>query len=225
MSNDYMSYVYILQETHTNVNRINAYRRIILPRMASDMRNSPQSPGNSVNQNHILKTALDLLEREGDSYWMRAAGGSMRPLIHEGDLLQIDPTPNNPRRGEIIAFRQRDQLTAHRVLQVTQDSDGLQKILAHGDHALRSDPRIHIEQVVGRVIAIRRGERVMSLETRAWRSAGILLAWLMSNWSAIQSGQQRESTWLDRAIRKGFWGMIRCMQALIGRWEDGQHQS
>lgn len=191
--------------------------------MVAENLDSPISPEHTPND--FLGTALELLERQGDSYWMRVNGGSMRPLIQEGDLLQIEPVPSSVRRGEIAAYRRGGQLSAHRVLESPQEVDRDAYVLARGDHALRPDPRIHIEQVVGRVTAIWRGEQVMRVDTPSWRAAGNLLALLLLGWSSVQRGQQQEATWLDGAVRKGIGGLIWCVLALIGRWEDWENQS
>jgi len=170
--------------------------------------------------NGYLGTALEMLEKRGEAYWMNAVGGSMRPLIQEGDSLQIDPTANSPKQGDIVAFRRGEQLTAHRVLQVAQDTEGKQMILARGDHALKSDPAIQADHIIGKVIAIQRGDQVMRVDTPAWQSAGRLLAGLLLRWNANQPNQRNKASWLDQVIRKALGGFIWFLQALLSHWED-----
>ncbi len=75
--------------------------------------------------------------------------------------------------------------------------EGAASLLTAGDNNAGFDPEIPLDQVVGKVIAVRRQPKIMRLDTISWRLSGYILArlWL---------GGRRAQKWVRRARRR--WG-------------------
>ena len=104
----------------------------------------------------------DHLER-GHTIKVQASGGSMFPLIRDGDLLHVVRT-DVPKRGDIVLYR-RDggrgpRWMAHRLIGAATN-DG--HLLLRGDAHRRTDPPVDPVDVVGRVTAVERNGEVISL--------------------------------------------------------------
>lgn len=175
-----------------------------------------------------LKAALDLWGQAGESHYIPVRGMSMLPLLRDGDHLLLAHGNRDIRRGDIVVFQRSDGLIAHRVLQVLESENG-RALVTKGDHLSTPDPQISTEELLGRVLAVRRGERQMRLDTRAWRRAGEIIAWVMlaETWlcsrliggSDAESGFRRVGFWVNRGVRLANSLALRSLQGLIGRWE------
>ena len=91
---------------------------------------------------------------------MRASGGSMCPLLRDGDWLFVDPSPV-VRRGDVAILDRNGEVVVHRVLSVRR---GLERGDAGGNAS-----RFRPEQVVGRVVAFNRAGHTTDLGTPAAR--------------------------------------------------------
>lgn len=175
-----------------------------------------------------LKAALELWRQAGESHYIPVRGMSMLPLLRDGDHLLLAHGNRDIRRGDIVVFQRSDGLIAHRVLRVLDIENG-RTLVTKGDHVSAPDPLISAEELLGRVQAVRRGERQMRLDTRAWRRAGEAIAWVMlaETWLCsrliggrdVESGVGRVGSWVNRGVRLANSLALRGLQALIGRWE------
>jgi hypothetical protein len=99
----------------------------------------------------------DLLAR-GASVQMVARGGSMSPWIRDGDFLTILPrtTGQEPRRGDVVAFRRRggERLVVHRL--VSRAPEGW---IARGDRCDAPDGFIADAALLGTVDQAKCGAR------------------------------------------------------------------
>jgi phage repressor protein C with HTH and peptisase S24 domain len=87
----------------------------------------------------------------GHTARFRASGDSMYPAIRSGDYLEIAPCDvSQLRRGDVILAMTERGLTAHRVVGLRRTG-----ITMRGDNALRSDPSVRPEDVLGRVENVR----------------------------------------------------------------------
>src|SRR5262249_48777869 len=67
----------------------------------------------------VLNATLEVWKRVGKEHNLGpVVGQSMRPLLHEGDLLRVRYGSAGARRGDIVVFRRQDTWIAHRVLRV-----------------------------------------------------------------------------------------------------------
>ena len=93
-------------------------------------------------------------------------------LIRADDFERIAP-------GRIILFARDERLFAHRVLRRAPNSDGCgQYLITKGDTLATADAPVREEEFLGRVVAIRRGERELSLDTLPQAALGRLCALL-----------------------------------------------
>lgn len=105
--------------------------------------------------------AADLFEellRRGHSATLRARGGSMWPSLRDGDVVTVAPA-RSVRRGEIVAVRCGDALVLHRAVSV--EPGGAQVVL-RGDSLPAADGKFALDEILGRVVSVRRGARTLA---------------------------------------------------------------
>lgn len=104
----------------------------------------------------------------------RASGDSMYPAIRSGDYLEIARCPVSQLRvGDVILATTERGLTAHRIVRI-QEAEGKTRITTRGDNALRSDPSVVSDDVLGRV------ENVRTESATIMRFAAVLVRRLRS---------------------------------------------
>ena len=111
----------------------------------------------------------------GSSIRFRARGRSMLPLVRHRDVLTARPVSvKRLRVGDIVLHRiGRDRLVAHRIVRLGQ-TDGKAMVTTRGDASLNPGDQVSAEQVLGHVVAVRRGTRSVRLDRGVWRLAGVL---------------------------------------------------
>jgi len=140
--------------------------------------------------NTVSVAALSAWSKARAEHVIPITGTSMLPLIRDGDRLVVAHGWAKVRRGDVIVFRKGASLIAHRVLRI-RPGDGGPIFITKGDNAPQCDLPLKAEEIVGRVRAIRRNGRRMSLDTSRWR----LLGWL------IATGMLVQAAWHDRLRR------------------------
>ena len=82
----------------------------------------------------------------------------MRPAICDGDVITVEPAaPASLVPGNVIVYRQLDRVFAHRLVSVGADGAGQERLLLRGDATHVCDAPISPAQVLGEVVAVRRG--------------------------------------------------------------------
>jgi hypothetical protein len=96
---------------------------------------------------------------------LRVIGGSMAPLLDDGDTVTVEPVrPGDLRCGDVLVIRIDSSFVTHRL--VTVDDRGWQ---LKGDNAARMDDPVPANAIVGRVIHAERNGRWTDFRTPAWR--------------------------------------------------------
>lgn len=90
----------------------------------------------------------------------------MIPFLRPGDRILIQPTASL-RPGDLITFLKGSDLCTHRLIRRIKRA-GKTFLLTKGDLCARLDPPVLEEAVVGKGVAIRRGHKVIALESAAW---------------------------------------------------------
>jgi hypothetical protein len=92
----------------------------------------------------------------------RAPGQSMHPAIREGETITVRPvSPSAVRRGDIILYRWRQGVIAHRVVGIETAVSGNFHLLTRGDAADAQVEPVMPDQVLGKVVATeRKGRRI-----------------------------------------------------------------
>jgi signal peptidase I len=102
-----------------------------------------------------LELFAELLGR-GLPVTVRARGGSMRPALQDGDVLTVAPLSAPPRVGEVVAARRGALLALHRVQEVRAGA-----VRLCGDACARDDGLFDAAELLGKVVAARRGKRLL----------------------------------------------------------------
>jgi signal peptidase I len=126
-------------------------------------------------QDPVLDAVLNMWTLAGEKHYIPITGRSMFPLIRNGDQVLVAHGCAGIRRGEVIVFRHDGKLIAHRVLRISKNEAG-HAFLTKGDNVLQFDPPLRANEIVGRVLAIKRGEQQISLDTTIWRITGLFIA-------------------------------------------------
>jgi GNAT superfamily N-acetyltransferase len=141
---------------------------------------------------------------------VRVAGWSMYPALLKGDELTVEAVSAAAlRRGDLLVFRHATgrsaALVCHRLVAV-EHTNGDRHLVTRGDATTGSGERIRADQVIGRVVDIRRAEwRGWPLAPALARRADRASAWV----------RERLARWLERAQRARLYR--RVMRMLVAR--------
>ena len=180
---------------------------------------------------HVLEAVLEVWGQAGEQHFIPITGSSMLPLIRDGDHVLVAHGCAGVRQGDVVVFRRRGQLIAHRVLCICDGGAG-STFVTKGDHASQFDSPLSADEIVGRVLAVERGNRYMPLDTAAWRMLGWLmavstLAWIkLYGWSRdlkqrLLGPQPNRLTAFVRRSALAFSSLVlKVVQAVVCRWKD-----
>lgn len=98
----------------------------------------------------------------------------MFPLIRNGDYVTIMPfdLENDLSRGDIILFEKEGQFCLHRFLKINNRHE----IVTKGDNLPSFDPPIYTENILGKLVTIKRYNRVINLDSTLNKHLGRLIA-------------------------------------------------
>ncbi|HZS77035.1 MAG TPA: S24/S26 family peptidase [Ktedonobacteraceae bacterium] len=113
--------------------------------------------------------------RQGQPTWFRVASGSMRPLIHMGDSVYIEPAQAIS-VGDIAAFETPEGLVIHRIVRRQTGAAGT-RYLEMGDMQFSAN-WFDEQAVVGRVTLVRSGTTQIDLRLSIAKRYGKLSAQL-----------------------------------------------
>jgi signal peptidase I len=110
---------------------------------------------------------------------IRMSGSSMSPAIEDGDIITIEPVPDNRvSPGDIILYQSRyDTAVIHRVIRVER-SQSERSVLTRGDAAAQTDAPVPLEKVLGRVKLVQRGGEPVKLSQPGHKLRLRVMAWL-----------------------------------------------
>ena len=119
-----------------------------------------------------LELAAEVLT-SGRPIWFKAWGTSMLPAIWPGDLVAVQQvSPENIAKGDIVLFVQEQRFYLHRVRHALNCA-GVREWTTRGDALLRDDPTVTTNDLLGRVVQIRRNGR-MTRPTQVSLSANLI---------------------------------------------------
>ncbi len=112
---------------------------------------------------------------KGVSVRFTAHGSSMSPFIRDGDVMTIQPLNCTMLKvGDIVFYHINDEkVVAHRVVG-HHTCKGNIAIKTRGDASIGYAEQIHAGQVLGRVVSIQRGKKVIELDNTLMRAIGLL---------------------------------------------------
>jgi hypothetical protein len=174
--------------------------------------------------------ALKLWRDSSQHGYIKVVGeNSMAPLIRSGDFVLVDPGFENIHRGHIVVFNTGHGLITHRVISIINEESG-PRYVTKGDSRLWPDPHFSATDIIGRVSAVKRGDRQLDLDSKSWRTLSWLIGFTMFLWVKT-AGTARNLLQLDRvpiprqvssplgdAVRSAFAVWLRALELIFGRW-------
>jgi len=114
--------------------------------------------------------------RSGGSLNFKILSGSMRPMIEVGDIVRVGRVePDGVRVGDILAFQDGQNVVVHRI--IGKSRSGRQLSFRHGGDAGGLSGSIAAQQLIGRVLAVKREGREVSLDTPWFTVSNKVLGW------------------------------------------------
>lgn len=141
--------------------------------------------------------AINLL-RNGHHIRFRARGQSMRPFVHNGDVLEVQPLCESLiKRGDIVLYASDDHPVVHRVV-ATREKDCQVYIITQGDASSFPDSETSLNQIYGRVIWVERNGRRMSTDSIVW----IVVSRMWISLGRFRTGIFRLNRFVSRLMNK-----------------------
>ncbi len=101
---------------------------------------------------------------QGAPFRFRVVSGSMAPLIAAGDEIVVEQaSADGLRRGDIVLYAVGGAFHTHRLL-AKRRRGGATLLVTKGDASLNPDQPWREEQLLGKVVALRRASRTVDLE-------------------------------------------------------------
>ena len=115
--------------------------------------------------------------KRGGTFCFKASGLSMHPFVRDGDILIIRPASNQTlRKGDIIFYMSTDyKLIAHRIIAAANRGDDF-VFTVRGDMVPASTEQVSSKRILGKVVSLRRGIKVIHLDKGCKRLSSVLLA-------------------------------------------------
>jgi signal peptidase I len=96
----------------------------------------------------------------------------MNPMIPPGSKMRLQCDLDEPRVGEVIAYRRGSTLIVHRLIEIREDSSGAKRYVCKGDASPGPDSPIPLEAIVGRIARVRKPSRIRQIKRRIIRRLG-----------------------------------------------------
>ena len=100
----------------------------------------------------------------GNLLRLSARGRSMWPAIRSGDILLVSKAEKFG-VGEILIYLREDTYFAHRLIGFHSQSGKSTQLILHGDAHRKKDRPVDERDVVGRVVALVRGDKRIDMES------------------------------------------------------------
>lgn len=103
-------------------------------------------------------------------------GNSMNPILTNGDQILVKTVSlQDLRLGDIIVYKSKDQLIAHRFLYHNFGRNNIMEIVAKADNSSERDSLSSSDCLLGKVIEINRKGKPQNLENNFWRIVSYLI--------------------------------------------------
>jgi len=110
-----------------------------------------------------------------DILFYDTAGWSMYPFIKSGDKIIVKSVPlERLHVGDIILFNSEGKTVCHRIIRIKRERGGL-VVMSRGDSQFGKGESVTKDMVLGKVIGLYKGKRVVNLETPYCRVVGLLM--------------------------------------------------
>ena len=124
----------------------------------------------------IKQEVLKHWAASGEPRTIRVSGNSMLPFLRDGDTVLIEPRGGGVIPGDIVVYFMGDVLLIHRAVRITRDLNGL-VLRTKGDFGVSLDPGpVSEADLIGKAVAVRRGETDTDLQSAPFRALGAVVA-------------------------------------------------
>jgi len=132
----------------------------------------------SIKHAELSDISTEVLGR-GGLFRFKAHGSSMYPFIRDGDVLTIQTVEiEKLNRGDVVLYRSAgDRVVAHRVVGKNA-TNGQWVLMMRGDSGLSTNEQVPADHVLGRVMSIQRGQKVVQFDNTFWKITSHL--WITS---------------------------------------------
>jgi signal peptidase I len=105
---------------------------------------------------------------------------SMQPMFDKKDILIVKK--EKIRKGDVIVCKSKKVIYAHRCVREIKKNNKIYYILK-GDNLYYLDLKIEEKEILGKIVKIKRGNKIINLNSRFWRVIGYFISFI----SLIQS--------------------------------------
>jgi len=107
----------------------------------------------------------------GKNIEIKVIGNSMLPFLRSGDILIVKKAKiSYIHPGEVVLTCKKSRFFAHRVFKRHKDS-----FITKADALIGFDAPCHEKELLGKAIGKKAGDKILSLETDAWRLKGLMI--------------------------------------------------
>lgn len=107
-----------------------------------------------------MKKLISLIKFQ-QSLTLKSQGKSMLPILYEDDILYFKKTSfSKIKINDLIVFQKKNKIICHRVIYKTQ-----KYIITKGDNNPKSDGKIYLRQILGKVYQVKRNGQIFKPET------------------------------------------------------------
>jgi signal peptidase I len=99
----------------------------------------------------------------------------MRPFIRDGDIIitkRVDP--KNMSSGDIILYCLREKFCVHRIIRKRKEN-GKTVFFTKGDRLSHYDAPVDEKQILGKVIAVKKKNKIINLTSKKWQMLNLLI--------------------------------------------------
>jgi len=96
--------------------------------------------------------------------WMNIRGNSMAPLLKNGTLALIKKS-NRLLCADILVYKDKNKIIAHRLIRKLRNIDGNVLYQTKADNGYVLDELVRSQDIVGKIIAIKKEDRTIRLDT------------------------------------------------------------
>jgi len=96
--------------------------------------------------------------------WMNIRGNSMAPLLKNGTLALIKKS-NRLLCADILVYKDKNKIIAHRLIRKLRNIDGNVLYQTKADNGYVLDELVRLQDIVGKIIAIKKEDRTIRLDT------------------------------------------------------------
>lgn len=122
-----------------------------------------------------LKTVFTIWRERGEESVCSITGNCMSPLIREGDSLVIKHGNHDVRVGDVVVYGTPGKFYTHRVVRIRY-TEGREFFLLKGDRSPTFDQPVSRDQILGKVIEVRRTDGNLYFNSVFWKYVNYLLS-------------------------------------------------